>query len=206
MPSILAMIFNTPQLVSLADADGNTIISFDATLSVDYNMSATLTKSQIETGESISDHVTLDNKKATFEIVVSNTPLNYAQIFAGLFTGANGNRARDAFSVLELLRDNAIPFNAVFEYRTFTNAIITAFDPQSKASHGGALHARITIEEAKIAETQMVEYAVVAAPATKNVAAKAQDRGKQATVPIPAAPGSLVYKGAQLILGNTLLP
>jgi len=188
--SILSMIF-TPQLAKLVNPQTNSvIISFDATPSVKYEMNATLTKSQIEDGTLVSDHVTFDNKKVSFNIVVTDAPLNYQGYLGGIFSGAVGNsRSKAAFKQLENLRDSAIPFNAVFEFRPFKNAILTNFTVDRTAKFGNSLVAQLSIEEAKIVTAQFTNVKIPSAGAT-NIAASPVNQGMQGTTTATAPQNS----------------
>jgi len=178
--TILSLLFRS-NLSKLTDLNGIAILTFDATMSVKHDLSATLTKSQIEDGSNISDHVTKDNKKATFDIVISNTPLSYLSGLTSALTGSGQSRSAEAYDKLTKLRDNSTPFNAVFGNKIYKSAIITNISVNETVKTSGALEATITIEEPKIVTSQMVSTKAVPKTAVKNLADSKSDLGKQST-------------------------
>ena len=189
--SILSFIFN-PRLTKFTDANGVLLISFDATPSIKYEMTSSLTKSQIENGSVIADHVTHDNKKASFDVVISNTPLTYNLI--SVFSGTSNSRAKDAFKFLEKLKDDSTPFNAIFNYHTYVNAILTNITVHETCIVAGALHASLTIEEAKIVSSRMVALSGTPSVTAQNITGPIQDAGKKATTPATSQNGTTASK------------
>lgn len=67
----LTTLFTGGKKVQIIPREKNTLLEIDATPVITHERSANLSKSPIEDGSDVSDHITLDNKKVTLESLVS---------------------------------------------------------------------------------------------------------------------------------------
>jgi hypothetical protein len=82
-------------------SDAKTVtLELDAALSVNFDMTSSLTKSEIEDGSNIADHVTLDPKRITIDGLISDSPLTIFSPALGLATVAAGQAAQKTFGNL----------------------------------------------------------------------------------------------------------
>ena len=72
--------------------NGNTVITIDCTLKQSHSRKSTPTKFQIETGETISDHIVLDPFKLTLEGVITDSPLSIKSAVITSGAAAIGNK------------------------------------------------------------------------------------------------------------------
>ena len=75
--NILSVILNNKELsrIEFPITTGVSVLNFDIIDEIQHTMSASVTKNPVEDGSDITDHVKVENKKATFNIVISDTPL-----------------------------------------------------------------------------------------------------------------------------------
>lgn len=163
--------------------EGLTVMNFDVCSEVIHDMDSSLTNNPIEDGSDITDHVNLKNKKATFDIIISDTPIGTIKSLAtglitsvisdrikkspllvlggakiaGLVLDRTFKRAQESFSLLEKLRDNRTLIDAILGFRKYKNAIITSLRITQNSRNIGSLNARMTIEEVKIVQTETIK-------------------------------------------------
>jgi hypothetical protein len=70
------------------------VLTFQIVTKLSHEMHASVTSSPVEKGSSIADHVVLDNKRATFEIVISDTPLFWISSIAGAAVSELADKVR----------------------------------------------------------------------------------------------------------------
>lgn len=161
------------------DAGKTDVISLelDATISESPEYNATPTRSEVESGANVSDHVTLAPETLTIEGMVSNTPIGVQQLLAGR---QFGNPAQDAFLFLKKLYDERLPFDFVGGLKVYKSMVITNFSPSRTSTTGQALRFRMTMQQIKIVESEVVDLTQFSDD-TKHTAQKKQDIGSQAT-------------------------
>ncbi len=104
--AILDLLFSNKSLSRLEwpVTDGITIFRFDVLNNVNHQMLSEITQNEIEDGSNISDHVNIKNKKATFSIIVSDTPLRgLAGIAKGVGTSIIADKIRKLSSELIII-------------------------------------------------------------------------------------------------------
>ena len=200
--SVLSLIFKNKKLARLEFPEtGVTIINFDVCSNVTHEMDAEVTKSVIEDGSDITDHVILRNKRASFEIIISDTPLNSITSAAeglatsliadkikksgllslglarisGLILDKTFTKAQDAFNLLEELRDRRTLISAILGFKKYENAIVTNLRVTQNTGNTGSLNASLTIEEIKMVKTQTTR--IPAKSVHKSVESTATSKG-----------------------------
>lgn len=154
----LQLIFNRNTrkgFVNPGDAGGVETIALelDAILSESPEYNATPTKSPIETGANVTDHVTLEPERLTIEGIVSNTPISLLRILSGV---TFDDPAADAFSYLENLYIARQPFDFVGDLKIYENLIITSFNPSKTPTTGQTLQFTISMEQIQFVDSQLV--------------------------------------------------
>lgn len=82
----------------------------------------------VSAGYSITDHVFKNNTEITMTGTITKSPLvRYENNLVG-YSNLNG-RDKDAFKVLERLFHNSTTINLVYDYKVFTNLVITSLTP-----------------------------------------------------------------------------
>lgn len=142
------------------------------------------TKSQIETGATISDHVVQNPLRLNVEGIVSDSPLDPRQ-FASAFSGLAPSDK--AFKWLEQLAINKEPFDFVGGFRTYKSMVITEFKPVRNAQTGQALVFTCVMEQLVIVGTQVLAQQ----PKTKIQQSKVS-HGGQPLQPLPTSQLSAV--------------
>lgn len=151
-------------------------LELDAILSESPEYNATPTKSPVETGANVTDHVTLDSERLMIEGIVSNTPISLLRILSGV---TFDDPAADAFSYLEELYKNRQPFDFVGDLKIYENMIITSFNPSKTPSTGQTLQFTIAMEQIQFVDSQLVA-ATYFAENVEHTAPGKQDIGSQA--------------------------
>jgi len=151
-------------------------LELDAILLESPEYIATPTKSPIETGANVTDHVTLDAEKLTIEGIVSNTPISLLRILSGV---TFDDPAADAFSFLEELYRGRLPFDFVGDLKIYENMIITSFSPSKTPATGQTLQFTIAMEQIQFADSQVVASTYFAAE-VEHTASAQQELGAQA--------------------------
>ncbi len=119
-----------------------------------YDKSSTPTKSQVEDGATISDHVTPSPDKLNIEAMVSDTPVSIINAIKGSFMS---KPSQDAFSRLEALADSRQPFTFVGGLKVYRSMVLTKFIPMKNAKTGSALKFSATLEKVVIVQTETVQ-------------------------------------------------
>lgn len=152
-------------------------LELDATVLESPEYSATPTRSEVESGANITDHVTLAPETLSIDGMVTNTPIGIQQLLSG---AQFGNPAQDAFLFLKKLYDDRLPFDFVGGLKVYSSMVITSFSPSRTSTTGQALRFRMTMSQIKIVESEVVEQKRFADD-VKHTAPKSQDLGSQAT-------------------------
>jgi len=126
-------------------------LELDAILNETIKMESTLTKSPIETGEDVTDHVILTPDKLTIDAIVTNTPLGYVAIGTPF-----ANPAKRALDFLTSVFVNRKPFDFVGGFKVYQNLVMTSFTPDRNSQTGDALRFNATLEKILIVSSAFV--------------------------------------------------
>lgn len=167
---------------------GNTdeiALELDATMLEAPDYAATPTRSEVESGTNITDHVTLSPETLTIEGIMTNTPIGIQQLLSSQqFRNQNDNRkksrSQDAFLFLKKLYDDRLPFDFVGGLKVYTSMVITSFSPSRTSTTGQALRFRMTMQKIRIVESEIIEQKRFSKD-TGYTAQKKQELGRQAT-------------------------
>lgn len=164
--------------VNPGDAGGTETIALelDAILTESPEYAATPTRSPIETGANVTDHVTLEPEKLTIEGIVSNTPISLLRILSGV---TFDDPAADAFTYLEDLYKNRQPFDFVGDLKIYENMVITSFNPSRTPITGQTLQFSVSMERIRFADSRLVMETYFA-ESVEHSAPDKQDLGSQA--------------------------
>ena len=115
---------------------------------------ATPSRSQVEDAATISAHVTLQPIKLSVSGIVTDTPIGFARQYSKAFSGSKPSE--EAFTYLENLYKNAIPFDFVGGFRVYNSMIIAEWRPTRNAQTGDALRFTCTMEQVRIVSSQLL--------------------------------------------------
>ena len=159
-----------PELVS---GDGAVLLTLDASLSQQHEMSATATEHPVEEGADITDHVQPQLPRLTIQGVYSATSLVDDDAVAG--------RELDAWSTLEQIIDAAVPVTVITTLKTYTNMVLL----RVSTARDGRQDIRPTLE---LRQIRRVDQQTVTLPpekikktAQKKSGPSTQDTGRQPT-------------------------
>lgn len=192
--SVLQLIFQKkrgfvdPNQTGAAAKEQTLVLVLDALIRETPKYSAEMTKSPIEGGSAINDHVVLNPETLTIEGIITNTP---AKIGGPLNVKKN---AQDAFDYLLALRETREPFDFVGGFKLYRNMVLTDFTPHRDKRTANTLTFTATMQKAIIVDSQTVLVANLANPAN----AGKVDRGSQPTEKAndkTAKKASLLFKG-----------
>lgn len=162
------------------DGGSDTIsLQLDVVMSETPEYTSTPTKTQVEDGSDITDHVALEPEKLSFEAVVSNTPLGWDMLVSeDRFT----DRAQAAHEYILDLFNGRKPFDFVGALGVYKNMIITKYSPSRDAKTGNTLQFSMTIEKIRIVSTAIVASATAKyADGIKHTAPKTENQGMKNT-------------------------
>lgn len=151
-------------------------IELDAILNETIKMESTLTKSPIETGEDIVDHVIMTPDKLTIDAIITNTPLGYVAIGSPF-----ANPAKRALDFLTGAFANRKPFDFVGGFKVYQNVVMTSFTPDRNSQTGDALRFTATLEQILTVASAFVPAENLDATIEATGSAK-KDLGSQQTV------------------------
>jgi hypothetical protein len=121
-------------------------LSLDAMISEAPKYTATPTQSQVEDGETISDHVTLRPVKLDVHGIVSDTPVS-VQGLINTFSGAGSSPSAKAHQFLLKLYKDRVPFDFVGGLAIYKSMVLTAYEPTNTVETGAALKFSCTMEQ-----------------------------------------------------------
>ena len=219
----LTTLFTGGKKVQIIPREKNTLLEIDATPVITHERSANLSKSPIEDGSEISDHITLDNKKATLECVVTKNPFNFVSsavssvlsstisnpIAAGLAASLGGLLLRDnerlenAFLFVNRLWENRIPFTVVTGLETYTNVVMTNLVISQTAKTKNALKFTAVFEQITIATTEssVLSSGILddeTAKRASEIVKTGQQIASEVEEPVAKKASSFLFKIAQL--------
>ncbi len=148
-------------LAELGNYQGPVYLQFDAMVSEAPDYQASVTQSQVENGETISDHVTLKPLKLVVQGIVSDTPVGLVRQFSSAFQAPTPSKNAHIF--LKGLWRNRIPFDFAGGLDYYPSMVITNYAPLSTAETGDALKFTCTMEQVLTVFSQTVLRAKKAA-------------------------------------------
>ncbi|MCJ8344886.1 hypothetical protein MJH12_05045 [bacterium] len=151
----------------------NTLLEVDATQVITHERTADISKSPIEDGSEITDHITLSNKKVSLQCVVSKNPFNFIRssissvlsgtvshpIGSGIAASIGGILLRDnerlenAYLFINRLWENRIPFTVVAGLETYSEVVMTNLTITQTAQTKESIKFTTTLEQIKMANT-----------------------------------------------------
>lgn len=172
--------------VTPANSDGTggpIALELDALINEDPDFTAEPTKSIVESGATVSDHVTLRPLKLSLSGVVSNTPVGLQSLAQG---AAFFDNAAQAFKFLKDLFTNRVPFDFVGGLMVYHNMVITSFNAPRTKDTANTLTFTMTLEQITIVVSQSIgaqnfDEAVIP------TASQTQSNGSQSTTGASAA-------------------
>ncbi len=129
-------------------------LRLDAMISEMPEYDAQPTQSQVEDGETISDHVTLKPVKLAIQGIVTDTPVSFDREFSSQFATPSPSKAAHIF--LKTLYENRIPFDFVGGLDVYKSMVISKYAPQNTAETGDSLRFHCTMEQVKTVSTQII--------------------------------------------------
>jgi len=175
-------------------------VKLDAVIREDFAETLELTKNPIENGVNVSDHVIYQPRKYTIQGIVTDTPLGFAAFGAivdtvtGFFsasTSSHDTRSTTSYKALVALKDAAEPLTIQTGLGEYQDMVITSITTSKDKASFRSVPLQMTLEEAIITESQVVQVPKKFLSATggiKDKASKAIDAGRKAvTAPIDSA-------------------
>lgn len=129
-------------------------LQLDATISENYYLNSTPTRSEVEDGAIISDHVTLNPEKLAIEGIVSDTPVSILRTLSG--ATILSKPSQDAFNFLQGLWRSRAPFDFVGGFQVYSKMVLTNFNPVRTPKTGSVLHFTAVMEKIKIVSSEIV--------------------------------------------------
>ena len=112
-------------------------------LSEQHTLSATATRTALEDGASVTDHVILD-------------PVQISVAFAMSNAGTGSDQARDVYESFKKLRDEREVLELITEHALYENMVIVGIDHTHQAPHRGALQVTLRLQQLTFVEIQTV--------------------------------------------------
>lgn len=126
------------------DGTGALGLELDVVVSESPSYKATPTKSPVESGAKITDHVLLEPLTLDIEGIVTLTPALPPGSLRGLISP---NAVADAHKYLKRLREKREPFTFVGSLEVYENMILTSYNPGRTSKNGTALEFHATMEQ-----------------------------------------------------------
>lgn len=165
------------------DGTGVLGLEMDAVVSESPEFKATPTKSPVERGAKITDHVSLEPRTLSVEAVVTSTPAVPFGSPRGLISP---NAPADAHEYLKTLWETREPFTFVGGFEVYENMVLTSYTPMRSSKTGNDLEFRATMEQITIVSSE-----VVPATSFKDPGQGAQSSSSRGVQPTSEAPLSL---------------
>jgi hypothetical protein len=164
---------------------GPLVVALDCMVLENFSLTAEATKSEVEDGSIISDHVTLKPPRLLIEGVITNTPLLESLAFLTTNVKLLPNPASAAFKILEQMYRDRKPFDFVGGLKVYKNMVFTSFNPVRNARTGQTLQFQATLDQIRTVATQTVKISKINS-ADRPTAAPTNPVGTQVTSPARA--------------------
>lgn len=181
--------FITPENAGTTEIIG---LELDAVLLESPDFTASPTRSPVESGADVTDHVTLSPERLTIEGIVTNSPVGIFQTLRGL---VSANASQDAFDFIIKLYNDRLPFDFVGGLKVYKNMIITSFNPARSPNTGQALEFRMSMEQIRFVESELIKTTKFK-ESVKTTAGAKQSLGGQTT---EAASTKAQSKGSSIL-------
>lgn len=160
-------------------------LALDASLEETHELSARVTSNPVESGASVTDHVSIEPKRLTIQGFITDSPV---QLFSGipeLLDQSSGSlRTSTALNQLQLLFTERQPFSVVTGLQSYENMILQRLTIPRNRETGQALRFTAELIEVRFAEFKTKDLSKeklsTKLGADKQAQAK-QDVGKQPT-------------------------
>lgn len=157
--------------VSLLNAGGDVVLTFDATISVAVTDAVVKTSHPVEDGADITDHARRELVKVSMSSVFTASPF-----------GGQPERRRDQRLYQELLAllEARQPVTIVSSLRVLSNMLLLSVQAEASSSIGQSVRPQLEFEEVRFADqvTVTIPEGILAGRA-KNAGASKTDAGKQ---------------------------
>lgn len=167
------------------DGTGVLGLELDVVVSEAPSYKAFPTKSPVESGAKITDHVLLEPVSLDIEGIVTLTPAIPLGSLRGLISP---NAVADAHEYLKRLRESREPFAFVGSFEVYVNMILTSYNPGRTSKNGTALEFRATMEQIVIVSSDLIPITDFKTPG-EGAAAKG-NRGHQPSSEAPLKLGN----------------
>ena len=199
LPSVLGVLAG-PQRVQLIQ--GPSVVSIDASMSENHSRKAVPTEFELETGETISDHIILKPFMLELNGIISDTPIDILQ--AALITGAtailppagivgagvlgvavssalSGSKKPSVQNFLALmnLQEQRLPITVVTTLQVYNNMFITDVSVPRDSQNGNVLNFKVSLVQLLIVSPQTVNVNIYADP---NLSAGDSNVGQQNSI------------------------
>ena len=157
--------FLSPKYDSYSKADYDSLIYaktnlggyfFDAFLSTQCTRTLEITKHQVETGASISDHAYVNPVALNMSVLVSDV---HRSIIPGQFE-ENDSRSRSAWNILKGLQDNRIPVSVMTKFGLFENMLIQSLSSSDKPEDIHNMRCDIILQELPVVRIKTVKISI----------------------------------------------
>lgn len=195
MSTLFELIFNpsTKGVALPANQTGKVpnYLAMDAVISEAPSYTASPTESVVETGETISDHVTQKPDKLTLKCVISNTPV-------GLLSIAQGqtfqDRVGEAHRLLKALKASGQPCDWVGGLEVYHNMVIVEYSTERNKTTANTLTFSLVLQKILQVSSQLVAAQNFSPAAAANGAGGTKNNGSQATSPASDTSKSVAAK------------
>ena len=180
-------------------------IQLDAVILETHRNTVRVTKNPIEFGADVVDHAIVDPKILSINAEVSDTPLGVAafgaivDLVTGLFGSATSNnitRSNAAYNALVQIQELREPIEVQTRLKLYTDMLITNIDTSQDKDSSRIVNMNITLEEAIIVQTEIVELTAdqLQAGAALEQGSPADKKGRQETITPADATNKSVLK------------
>ena len=180
-------------------------IQLDAVILETHRNTVRVTKNPIEFGADVVDHAIVDPKILLINAEVSDTPLGIAafgaivDLVTGLFGSATSNnitRSNAAYNALVQIQELREPIEVQTRLKLYTDMLITNIDTSQDKDSSRIVNMNITLEEAIIVQTEIVELTAdqLQAGAALEQGSPADKKGRQETITPADATNKSVLK------------
>jgi hypothetical protein len=176
-----------------ASSPQKTVLTFDCSISETHSRKSTATRYEVESGQSISDHIIVEPFSLDIQAMISDTPLNLNQLglsalttvasavlppagiigaAAGysLFSALSGNTSPSvaAYNALLQLQANKQPFDVLTSLQRYPSMWIDSLSVPRNASDGKVLLVNISLVQLLIVSAQTVDIQILNNPSVSS--------------------------------------
>jgi len=156
--------------------DGPIALEMDVVTSETFFLTATPTRSLVESGANVTDHVALEPEKLSINAIVSNTPLGWGKLGTKF-----SNPAKQAREYLEAAYNTRQPFDFVGGLKVYKSRVITSLNFPRTAQTGMALEFSCTMESIRIVSSKLVPQSKISSDSEAS-ASPSVEKGDQPAV------------------------